>query len=151
MKSILMFTASLCLMGLSAPAFGQSVGYDSAQYGQSIEARIGLMVPFGGDYKKTETKPQLAFNLRSEPPRNSPRDWALRPFAEEGDVREFKLAVTFEREPNLLLNNQVLSFGDVRQAPDDRLNALDTYDKTILGVIGVSLVVIAGSIIVFAE
>ena len=38
MKSILMFTASLCLMGLSAPAFGQSVGYDSVQYGQSIEA-----------------------------------------------------------------------------------------------------------------
>lgn len=151
MRTISILTTGLCLIGLSAPAHGQSSVYDTAQFGQSIEARLGVVIPFGGDYKKPKTKPQLAFNLRSERPRNSQSDWALRPFTEEGEVREFKLAVTFERAPNLLLNNQLVSFGDSRQAPDDRLNALDTYDKTILGVIGVSLVVIAGSIIAFAE
>ena len=67
------------------------------------------------------------------------------------ETRKLKLALTFKRTPSLLLNNQLLSFNGENALPEGSLNALDTYDKAILGVIGVSLVVIAGSIIIFAE
>ena len=142
----LILTAGLCLSGLSAPAYAQSGGYDAAQFGQTVEARIGVSLPFGGDYKKANAKPQLAFGLRSEQ-----RDWALPSLRQPQDTREIKLALTLEAEPNLLLNDQLMQFGGDGFTTDGARHAMDSYDKTILTVIGVSLAVIAGSIIIIAD
>lgn len=151
MKRVLMIASILSGISLCAPANAQSAGYDMPQLHHSVEARIGLTVPFGGDYKKVAGKPQLAFDLRSDGPRSNPQDWVLRANAEPRDFRKVKLALTLEPEPSFLLNDQVVRLGDNDLSPDGTLNALDTYDKTVLTVIGVSLAVIAGSIIIISD
>ena len=151
MKTIFTLTLGLGLIAFSAPVHGQNARYDMDHFDQSVEARIGILLPFGGNHKKANTKPQLALSLRGEGPRHHRGAWTISSPEKGQEVRKLKLALTFERTPSLLLNDQLLSFSEDRPLPEGGLNALDTYDKAILGVIGVSLVVIAGSIIVFAE
>lgn len=117
----------------------------------SIQARATLTIPFGGDKKTAKGKPQFALGLRSETARANVSDWALRPSFEAVDVREFKLALTLDDTPSVLLNDQLLSFEDRLSANSGQVGALDSYDKTVLTVIGVSLAVIAGSIIIISD
>ena len=151
MKTIFTLTLGLGLIAFSAPVHGQSARYDLGHFDQSVEARIGILIPFGGNHKKANTKPQLALSLRGEGPRHHRDAWTVSAPEKGQETRKLKLALTFERTPSLLLNNQLLSFNGENALPEGSLNALDTYDKAILGVIGVSLVVIAGSSIIFAE
>lgn len=153
MKRYLVLISVLCsLLGLSAPATAQVVLHDGSQFNEGLEARIGLSIPFGGNYKNAASKPQFALSLRSENSRNLRQDWPLRPPASMREVPELKIALTAERAPSLLFNDQFLmNFGEDVHADDERLGALDKYDKVILGVIGISLAVIATSIIVIAE
>lgn len=156
MKRVFTLTAKLCVFalctfGFSSPSYAQSSDYETARFEQSVQARIGVSIPFGGDYKKAHSKPQFALGLRHEAARPYSHDWAMRSVFEQRDVREFKLALTMEAKPSFLMNDQVLNFGDESLAPEGTLNALDPYDKTVLTVIGVSLAVIAGSIIILAD
>ena len=142
----------LCTFGLSSPSYAQSSDYVTARFNQSVEARIGISIPFGGTHKKANSKPQFALGLRHETARPYNHDWAMRSVSEQRDVREFKLALTMEAKPSFLMNDQVLHFGDDESlASEGTLNALDTYDKTVLTVIGASLAVIAGSIIILSD
>ena len=113
-----------------------------------MEARVGVTIPFGGDHKTAQSKPQFALGLRQETVRPKTHDWAMRPAIEQTDFRELKLSLTMEASPALLMNDQVLNFQTDALAADDTLNALDTYDKSVLTVIGVSLAVIAGVIVI---
>lgn len=156
MKRVFTLTARLCVFalctfGFSSPIYAQSSNYETTRFKNSVEARIGVSIPFGGDHKKAHSKPQFALGLRHETARSYSHDWAMRTVSEPRDVREFKLALTMETKPSFLLNDQVLNFGDESLAPEGTLNALDSYDKTVLTVIGVSLVVIAGSIIIISD
>jgi len=151
MKPALIFTLMVCATGFSSPVIAQSADYDMEHTSQSVEARIGMKIPIGGDYKKANTKPQIALGLRSEGFRGRSGDWALRANTPWRETREFKLALTLEPAPSLLLNDQVLSLGNKVIVPDGKLNAMDTYDKTVLTVIGVSLAVIAGTLIIVAD
>ena len=129
------------------PSYAQSSDYQTALKGNSVEARLGVTIPFGGDHRKAQSKPQFAIGLRQETFRPKTHDWAMRPAFEETHVRELKLSLTLEATPTLLMNNQALNLG--KDAPGTA-NALDTYDKTVLTVIGVSLAIIAGSIIILS-
>lgn len=151
MKRALILTVGLCMCGISAPSYAQSSDYETMIKGQSMEARIGVTIPFGGDYKKAQSKPQFALGLRTQTTRPERHDWALRPAAAQHDVRELKLALTLEAPPRFLMNDQHLNFRDKPLESESTLNALDGYDKTVLTVIGVSLSVIAGSIIIISE
>lgn len=144
MKRTLIITAGLCLCGLSAPSYAQSSEYENAILGQSTEARVGITIPFGGDHRKAQSKPQFVLGLRQETARPRQRDWALRPATEAANLREFKLSLTMESAPMLLLNDQVMDFGAEAAAAKGTVKALDTYDKTVLTVIAVSLAVIGG-------
>ena len=148
MRLAYVVTTGVCFFGLSAEAYAQSSDYESLRFGQSVEARVGLTIPFGGDYGKAHSKPQFALGLRQEIARPKSFDWALRPGFEVTPVRELKLSMTMEKSPSLLLNDQLLNFEGDALAANGTADALDNYDKTVLTVIGVSLVVIAGSILI---
>ena len=122
----------------------------------SVEARASITIPFGGDRKSKQAKPQFALGLRSETPRSNNfasnhLDWALRSPFNAVERREVKLAFTLEDKPAMLLNDQVILSEGQLYAKDDNSGTLDTYDKTVLTVIGVSLVVIAGTIIIISD
>ena len=151
MKRTLIITAGFCICGISAPSYAQSSDYENMVRGSSMQARIGVMVPFGGNYKKAQSKPQLSLGLRTKTSRSELHDWGLRPAAAPYDEKELKLALTMEATPRFLMNDQHLKFGDKPLASEGTLNGLDGYDKTVLTVIGVSLAVIAGSIIIISE
>ena len=151
MRLAYVVTTGLCLFGLSAEAYAQSSDYEALRFGQSFEARVGVTIPFGGDYGKAHSKPQFALGLRQETARSKSFDWALRPGFEVTPVRELKLSMTMEKSPSLLLNDQLLNFDEDVLAANGTANALDKYDKTVLTVIGVSLAVIAGTIIIIAD
>ena len=87
MKSILMFTASLCLMGLSAPAYGQTSDFERAFAQQGTQARISFSIPLGHSLNKTKTAPRLNFGVRqyAQPSRVS-TDWIRRDRNEYRDV-----------------------------------------------------------------
>ena len=137
----------LCF-GLSAPSQAQVNAFTEAN---SLQARATITIPFGGDKKTAKSQPQFALGLRSETARPNISDWALRPSFDVVDVREFKLALTLDDTPSVLLNNQILTFDDELFAKPGQAGALDNYDKTVLTVIGVSLAVIAGSIIILSD
>ena len=139
----------LITLGFSAAAQAQVSPDFTAT--DSFQARATITIPFGGDRKKAQSKPQFALGLRSETARPNVSDWALRPSFDAVDVREFKLGLTFEDRPTILLNDQVLPLGDALSVNAGQAGALDKYDKTVLTVIGVSLAVIAGSIIILAD
>ena len=151
MRLAYVVTTGVCFFGLSAEAYAQSSDYESLRFGQSVEARVGLTIPFGGSHKKAHSKPQFALGLRQEFAGPKSYDWALRPSFEDTPVRELKLSMTMEKSPTLLLNDQLLNFDEDVLAANGTANALDKYDKTVLTVIGVSLVVIAGSIIIISD
>ena len=151
MRLAYVVTTGVCFFGLSAEAYAQSSDYESLRFGQSVEARVGLTIPFGGSHKKANAKPQLALGLRSEHPRNFQHDWALRSLSEPREIREVKLALTLDSSRSFLLNDQPLRFEEESFQLEGQTNALDTYDKTVLTVIGVSLAVIAGTIIIIAD
>ena len=146
---------TICLIGISTST-AQAQMSSAFTDDTSFQARATVTIPFGGHHKSADSKPQLAFGLRSETARANLSDWALRPSSEALEVRELNLALTLEESPTFLLNDQILLSTDRLAAKDDGTEkeskgALDTYDKTVLTVIGVSLAVIAGSIIILSE
>jgi len=151
MKRQFIVWGGILLFGTSAPAFGQSSNYELESLRPSVEARLGINIPFGGNFKKAKDKPQISLGLRGKTLRKSQHDWTLRPLSGSQFSREVKLALTLEDTPALLLNDQHLSFEEGSYSPDGTLNALDTYDKTVLTIIGVSVAVIAGSIIIVSD
>ncbi len=150
MKKLDLAAATIGLMTIFAtPAQAQM----SAAFTQDsdLQARATFTIPFGGDSQKSTSKPQLSLGFRSETVRPGVSDWALRPTYESVDIREFKLSLTVEDTPTLLLNDQALMFGDQFSAKDGKKSGLDTYDKTVLTVIAGSLAVIVGVIAVTAD
>jgi len=146
------------MQGVVLAVFG--FGFSSAAQAQispnftaadSFQARATLTIPFGGDKKTANAKPQFAVGLRRETARSNVSDWGLRPSFEAMDVREFKLALTLDETPSVLLNDQLFTFGDELSANAEQAGALDNYDKSVLTIIGVSLAVIAGSIIIISD
>lgn len=150
MKTLHIMTAAISLTAFVAmPAQAQM----STAFAQDsdLQARATVTIPFGGNGRTSASKPQLALGFRSETVRPGAADWALRPTYESVDAREFKLSLTIEDTPTLLLNDQALTFGDQLSAKDDQRSGLDTYDKTVLTVIAGSLAIIVGVIAVTAD
>lgn len=150
MKHLHMFIAGVCCCGFSMPSYAQSSDFERAFKDNAMEARVGITIPFGEDNRKAQSKPQFALGLRQETSRPGAHDWAMRPSFEETNARELKLSLTLEAAPTLLMNDQVLNF-EKDASSSGTVNALDKYDKTVLTVIGASLVVIAGSIIILSD
>lgn len=152
MKLKLTLAAAICAGAISASAAQAQMG-PAFTDANNLQARATLTIPFGGDSKGSDAKPQLALGFRSESLRPNISDWALRPSAEVYEVREFKLALTIEDTPALLMNDQVLMIGDQLSAKeeDKASGGMDTYDKTVLTVIAGSLAVIVGVIAVTAS
>ena len=133
------------------PSYAQTSDFERALRGSAPEARVSVTIPFGGDNKKAQSKPQLSLGLRQETARLKTQDWAMRNDFESKNFKELKLSLTLESSPKLMMNGQLLSFNADAPAAAGTANALDTYDKTVLTVIGASLAVIAGSIIILSD
>ena len=142
MKSILMFTASLCLMGLSAPAYGKTSDFERAFAQQGTQARISLSIPLGHSLNKTKTAPRLNFGVRqyAQPSRVS-TDWIRR---DRNEYRDVNLGFTFEETPKLMLNDQLLMPLDREQAN------IGTAGKIGLGVGAVVLVGVAVLVVIYS-
>ena len=142
MKSISMFTASLCLMGLSAPAYGKTSDFERAFAQQGSQARISFSIPLGNSLNKAKTAPRLNFGIRQyvQPSRVS-TDWIRR---DRNEYRDVNLGFTFEETPKLMLNDQLLMPLDSEQAN------ISTPGKIGLGVGAVVLVGVAVVAVIFA-
>ena len=142
MKHILILTAGLCLFGFAVPAHAQISDYENAIMGQSMEARVGVTIPFGGDGKSKTSKPQLALiGRRTQSDRNAV-DWAMKPGLIQNDYVETRLALTLSAEPELRLNGQeIYDFGGDQAEVSD---GVKTAGKVALGT---GLVVLAAAVV----
>jgi len=150
MKRYLILMVGFCMASIAMPSYAQYSDYENAVLGHSMEARMGLTIPFGGDQKKAHSKPQLMIGLRHDYSQIPIQDWIIRPTTDVSNVKEFNLSLTLDSHPTLLINNDVFDFGIKPLEENYAASALDTYDKSVLTVIGVSLVVIASSILVLS-
>lgn len=128
-------------------------------HGHDLQGRVSVVIPFGdiAESQKQSAKyaPKLAFGLRHEQRRTDQPDWMLRSQAEAFEAREVNFSLTFGESRAVLLNDKILFQPEILRAGDEdnqeESGSLDTYDKTVLTVIGVSLAVIAGTIVIVAE
>ena len=142
MKHILILSAGLCLFGLAGPAHAQTSDYENAIMGQSMEARIGVTIPFGGDGKSKKSKPQLALIGRRTQPDRASIDWAMKPGLVQNNYVETRLALTLTEQPELRLNGQAIyDFGDEQADVSD---GVKTAGKVALGT---GLVVLAAAVV----
>lgn len=154
LSKFMMGAASVLFTTLPASA---QLGPDNDHNG--LQGRVSVVIPFGdiGASQKRTAKyaPKLSFGLRHEQRRLSHPDWLLRTQSEAFETRDVNFSLTLGESRAVLLNDQILFQPDILMADDkdskDKSGGLDSYDKTVLTVIGVSLVVIAGTIIAISD
>jgi len=139
--------AAIFSFAFSGSAFGQT--YSGLTPRSDFQARASVTLPFGGEGRSVKSKPQFSLGLRSGTTgRRHHPEWMFK----EAQIREVKIGLTLEARPSFLMNEQVLFVPDALHADEtEKSGSLDTYDKTVLTVIGASLAVIAGSIIILAD
>lgn len=111
-------------------------GYNGAFHQQGAEARLSFSIPLGESADRAKTKPRLDFAVRnyaSSPNRSV--DWML---ADKERFTEARLGFTLESNPQLMLNDQVLHFGDEGEQTN-----IGTAGKIGIGVVAVALVGVA--------
>lgn len=143
MKRIFTTAAGLSLAVFAAPAHAQTSDYETALRGQSMEARVGLTIPFGGDRRSKTSKPQLALITRRTQASSASVDWAMKPGLKRTEYVETRLALTLSTRPQLRLNGQeIYDFGGEHVPVSDEVK---TAGKIALGA---GLVVVAAAIVV---
>jgi len=143
MKRILLGIAGLSLTALAAPTFAQTSDFETAMLGQSVDARVGIIIPFGGDRKSKNTKPQLALMSRRTNTNRASIDWAIKPnFGEEAHI-ETRLALTLSAEPQLRLNGQgIYDFGGAQSDLGDGAKKAGKV-ALVAGAVMLTIVVVA--------
>jgi len=137
----------------TATSAAAQIGPDSLAP-SDIQARATVTLPFGAQDKSVKHAPRLSLGLRSETQTAlSDADWVR---ADRAEVREVNLGFALDGSSAVLINDQLLWAPDAFYAdepspePKPR-GGLDTYDKSVLTVIAVSLTVIGGSILILAD
>jgi hypothetical protein len=145
MKRTFITIAGLCLGMLAAPCFAQSSDFERALSGPSMEARIGITIPFGGDKKSESYSPQLTLIGRRTDSGRASIDWAVKPSLGQTDYVETRLSLTLTGEPQLQLNgSEIYGF----EAEDAYLSdGVKTAGKVAL-VAGAVAVVVVGVAVV---
>ena len=146
MKHTLIITAGLCVASLALPCHAQSSNYENAILGQSMEARVGITIPFGGDGKSKKSKPQLTLIGRRTQSNRSSIDWAMKPSFGKNDYVETRLALTLSGDPELRFNDQAIYHFDTEQA--DLSDGVKTAGKVALGAGLVVLTVVVVGVVV---
>jgi len=140
-------------------AFPVSAQFNSDTDRYDLQGRVSVVIPFDniGASLKSPAKyaPKLSFGVRHEQSVTAQTDWMLHPRAEAFERRDINFSLTFGESRAVMLNDQILFQPDILMRNENRHQAksggLDTYDKTVLTVIGVSLAVIAGTIIAVTD
>jgi len=142
MKHIFMLVCAIALASIASQSHAQSSEYEAALLGQPVEARIGITIPFGGDGKSKNSKPELALMARRETSQRRNMDWAMKPDRLNPQYAETRLALTLSREPNLSLNGQALyDFGGSEAELSDGVKTAGKF------ALGAGLVVLAAAVV----
>lgn len=142
MKHIFFLLAGLCVPALAMPCNAQISDFEHAILGQAMEARVGITIPFGGDGKSNNSKPQLALIARKANPERGSIDWAMKPSFDQNNYVETRLALTLSDTPELRLNDQSIYHFNTGQA--DLSDDVKTAGKIALG--AAAVVVVAGAV-----
>lgn len=143
MKRILILTAGLCMTVLAAPSQAQTSEYENMILGQSMEARIGITIPFGGDGSSKASEPQLQLIGRRTGASRRSLDWAMKPDGGQDNYVETRLALTLSETPVLRLNDQ--EFYEFGSEQAQLGGGVETVGKVIL-----VTAVVAGMVILVA-
>lgn len=142
MKPNLILMTGLCIFGFAGPSYAQMSDYENSLIGQSMEARVGVTIPFGGDGKSKKSKPQIDFMTRRTQSDRTSVDWAMKPGLVRNDYVETRMSLTLSAEPELRLNGQeIYDFGGEQADVSD---GVKTAGKVALGA---GLVVLAAAVV----
>lgn len=142
MKRLLLISAAIGLLGFAAPCYAQSSDYETALLGQSMEARVGVTIPFGGNGKSKSSKPQLALIGRRTSSDRASIDWAMKPGLVQNEYVETRLALTLSAEPELRLNDRAVYTFETEQT-----NVSDEVKTAGKVALGAGLIVLAAAVV----